>query len=253
MSSSYFKPRDRFDFSKDTLDIGNPISWSRENFLKLLFKRIFAISEERIEEFYQRHLAYYLETHPDGKEEVFFEFLWELIERQLKVLLARDIYHKDHPRNEREIKQLRKFTEVLIPYDQWNFHKSNEAVVAQQELEIYELKQEIIKLKEELKKATLLEKDGYINIRAERAHTLYDIMHQLQKIKLPDGFELLYPADQIVWRRMICKFFREDNKEINFNTIHRYFPTDKKNLGSKYKEIDQKDKLFNINPAKKRS
>ncbi|QIL42072.1 hypothetical protein G7074_24075 [Pedobacter sp. HDW13] len=74
MSSSYFKQRDRFDFSKDTLDIGNPISWSRENFLKLLFKRIFAISEERIEEFYQRHLAYYLETHPDGRKKYFLNF-----------------------------------------------------------------------------------------------------------------------------------------------------------------------------------
>jgi hypothetical protein len=27
MSISYFKSRDRFDFSTDTLDIGNPISW----------------------------------------------------------------------------------------------------------------------------------------------------------------------------------------------------------------------------------
>lgn len=30
----FFKPRDRFDFSKDTLDIGNPLSWKRAHFLK---------------------------------------------------------------------------------------------------------------------------------------------------------------------------------------------------------------------------
>jgi len=52
MSVNYFKPRDRFDFSKDTLDIGNPLTWDREQFLKHLFKRIFAISEDRIEAFY---------------------------------------------------------------------------------------------------------------------------------------------------------------------------------------------------------
>jgi hypothetical protein len=253
MSINYFRPRDRFDFAKDTLDIGNPITWNRSHFLKHFFKRVFAISEQRIEQFYQRHIAYYLENHPDGSEELFLRNLWELIERQLKVLMRKDIYDKDHIRNEREIRQLKKFTEILISHDRWNFHKSNGAVVAQQELEIYALKQEIIQLKAGLKKATLLEKDGYINIRAGRAHSLYDIIHQLQEIRLPDGFELLYPADQIIWRRIICKFFREDHEEINFNTIHRYFPTDKKNPGSKYKEIAEKDKLFKINLARKRS
>ncbi|MDQ0640171.1 hypothetical protein QF042_003736 [Pedobacter sp. W3I1] len=36
MSSIYFKQRDRFDFSKDTMDIGNPITWDRDHFLKHL-------------------------------------------------------------------------------------------------------------------------------------------------------------------------------------------------------------------------
>ena len=71
MSTIYFKLRDRFDFSTDTLDIGNPISWSRKNFLRHLFIRIFAIREERIEEFYQRHLNYYLEQHPNSNKETF--------------------------------------------------------------------------------------------------------------------------------------------------------------------------------------
>ena len=32
MSITYFRPRDPFDFSKDTLDIGNPLSWDRSQF-----------------------------------------------------------------------------------------------------------------------------------------------------------------------------------------------------------------------------
>lgn len=32
MSITYFRQRDRFDFSKDTLDIGNPISWKPNTF-----------------------------------------------------------------------------------------------------------------------------------------------------------------------------------------------------------------------------
>jgi len=80
MSIFYFKPRDRFDFSSDTLDIGNPITWNRLHFLKHLFKRIFAISEQRFFEFYSHHLNYYLKNINNGSEELFFKtFLKQLI------------------------------------------------------------------------------------------------------------------------------------------------------------------------------
>jgi hypothetical protein len=253
MSLTYFKPRERFDFDQDTLDIGNPLSWDRSQFLKHFFKRVFAIPEERIAEFYQRHLAYYLANHADGTDEIFFKYFWSLIERQLNVLLDKDIYDKNHLRNEREIERLRKFTEALIPLDQWNFHKSNDAVIAQQDSKIHVLEQQVIQLKADLKKATTLETEDYINIRAGYAHTLFDIILQLQDIKLPNNDSLLYPATQIVWRRMICKYFREGNNEINFNSIHRYFPLDKENMGRKYVKIADKDKVFKLVLTKKRS
>lgn len=151
------------------------------------------------------------------------------------------------------LEKLLHFQKHLRSIDRWDTQNTLPEIIADEHTEIRKQQSEIARLKEELKKAILLEKEIYINIRAGRSHTLYDIIHQLQEIKLPDSFELLYPADQIIWRRMICKFFREDKKEINFSTIHRYFPTDKKNLGNKYKGIDEKDKLFKINPAKKRS
>jgi hypothetical protein len=252
MSLTYFKPRDRFDFEKDTLDIGNPLTWDRSQFLKHVFKRVFAIGADRLDEFYQRHLAYYLANHPDGKEEIFFKYFYGLIERQLKVLMGKDVYDKNHVRNEREIERLQKFTELLIPLDRWNFHKSNDAVIAQQDSKIHALEHQVTKLKADLKKATTLETEDYINIRAGWAHTLFDIILQLQNIELPDGDTLLYPATQIVWRRMICKYFREGGNEINFNSIHRYFPTDKRNLGRKYVAIAEKDKVFKLVLAKKR-
>lgn len=252
MSVTYFKPRDRFDFAPDTLDIGNPLTWDRSQFLKHFFKRVFAIPEDRIEEFYQHHLAYYFANHPNGIEEVFFKYFYGLIERQLKVLLSKDIYDNNHIRNEREIERLQNFTELLIPHDHWNFHKSNDAVIAQQDSKIHALEQQVTQLKADLKKATTLETEDYINIRAGYSHTLYDIILQLQDIELTDGNMLLYPATQIVWRRMICKYFREGGNEINFNSIHRYFPTDKRNLGKKYVEIADKDKIFKLVLAKKR-
>ena len=253
MSVTYFRPRDRFDFSKDTLDIGNPVQWKRSHFSKHFFKRVFAIPEYCIQEFYQRHLAYYLSHHPDGAEEVFFKYFWSLVERQLNVLLNKDVYDKDHLRNEHEIARLQKFTELLISLDRWNVHKSNNAVIAQQDSEIYVLKQEIIRLKAALRKATTLDTGGYINIPDGYRNTVLHLYLQMQELKTPEGKELMFSQTQSVWTKMICKYFREGDKEINHETIRRYFPSDKRDPGDKHADIPTKLKLFTINPAKKRS
>jgi hypothetical protein len=252
MNIAYFKPRDPFDFSKDTLDIGNPLSWDRSQFLKHFFKRVFAIDKDRLEEFYKRHLAYYLANHADGTEEVFFKYFWGLIERQLKVLMGKDVYDKNHVRNEREIEQLQKFTQLLILLDRWNFHKSNDAVIAQQDSEIYVLKQQIHQLKAELKKAASQEPEGYINVADGYRNTVLDLYLQMQELKTPEGKELMFSQTQSVWTKMICKYFREGDKEINHETIRRYFPGDKREPGDKHADIPAKSKLFTINPAKKR-
>jgi len=118
MSVTYFKPRDRFDFSQDTLDIGNPLQWDRSQFLKHFFKRVFAIPEDRIDEFYQRHLDYYLSQHTDGTEEIFIKYFRALVKRQLKVLLSMDVFDKNHLRNEWEIvrfKKLQHCRSIVVP------------------------------------------------------------------------------------------------------------------------------------------
>jgi len=253
MSVTYFRPRDHFDFSKDTLDIGNALQWDRSHFLKHWFKRVFAIPEECIEEFYQRHLAYYLSHHPDGAEEIFFKYFWSLIERQLNVLLNKDIYDKDHLRNEREITRLQKFKELLISLDHWNIHKSNDAVIAQQDSEIFVLKREVTHLKAALKKATALETEEYINIPEGHRNAVLHLHLQMQELKTPEGRELMFSQTQSVWMKMICKYFREGDKEINYETIRRYFPSDKREPGDKHADIPAKSKLFTINTAKKRS
>jgi len=253
MSITYFKPRDRFDFAKDTLDIGNPIQWDRSHFQKHFFKRVFAIPEDRIQEFYQRHLAYYLSRHTDGTEEIFFKYVWSLIERQLKVLLGKDVYDKNHIRNEREIVRLQRFTGMLITIDRWNIHKSNDAVIAQQESEIIALKTEVTQLKADLKKASMLETVGYINIPDGYRNAVLHLCLQMQELKTPDGKELMFSQTQSVWTKMICKYFREGDREINHETIRRYFPSDKREPGDKHADIPAKSKLFTINPIKKRN
>jgi hypothetical protein len=253
MSVRYFKPRDRFDFDHNTLDIGNPIRWDRSQFLKHFFKRVFAIPGECIEEFYQRHLTYYLANHTVGTEEIFFRYFWGLIERQLNVLLNKDVYDKNHLRNEREIARLKKFTEILISLDRWNIHKSNDAVIVKQDSEIHVLQQQVIHLKAELKKATSLDSGDYINIADGHRNAVLHLYLQMQELKTPEGKELMFSQTQSVWTKMICKYFREGDKEINLETIRRYFPSDKREPGDKHADIPAKSKLFQISPVKKRS
>nr|WP_121272846.1 hypothetical protein [Pedobacter schmidteae] len=256
MSTSYFKPRHRFDFSSDTLDIGNPLSWKRSHFFKFLFKRVFAINEDRIEEFYQRHLNYYLEKNPDGNEETFFRYLWDLIDRQLNVLLHKDVYDKNHVRNEREIKQLKKFTEVLISHDQWNLHKSTEAAVAAQQLEIHCLNQENIQLKAEI--AEYRQFDGYIEIRDGQVLPLLDLFIKMQALETAEGAQLLITPAQNTWAKMISRHFREidsintgQTKEIKIERLRYYLRgIDPKDPTKREHEIPKKHQLYTISNLK---
>ena len=252
MSNTYFKPRDRFDFASDTLNIGNPISWNRAHFLKHFFKRVFAIKENQLAEFYRHHLAYYLANHDEGNEESFFKYTWDMVERQLKVLTGKDVYDKNHIRNERQIERLKKFTEVLIVLDQWHFHKSNDAVIAQQESEIHTLKQQVTALKFELKKATSLDTKQYINIPKGKLLTFLDLGIKMLDVKLPDGKELLFAEFPIVCVKLICKYFREGHEEIDFDRVRRYFPKDRSRPSNRSAAIAADQQLYEIKPIKKR-
>ena len=99
MSISYFKLLDRFDFSRESLDIENSVTWSRKHFLKHLFKKIVTIDENQLEEFYYHHLAYYIDNQLQRGEKIFFKYFWQTVESQLNVLKSKDIYDKDHVRN----------------------------------------------------------------------------------------------------------------------------------------------------------
>ncbi|TCD27781.1 hypothetical protein EZ456_07485 [Pedobacter psychrodurus] len=252
MSIIYFKPRDRFDFSVNTLDIGNPITWSQSHFLKHLFKRIFAIRYSRFEEFYQHHLDYYLKTVDNSTEESFFKNFFETVDRQLKVLNSRDVYAKNHVKTQRELIHLEKLRNLLISFDKWNIHKSFNDVVAKQELDIFILRQQIEMLKADLKKATALETTQFIDIPKGGFLSFVDLIIQMQEIKLPSGKELVFAEFQIAWVKMICKYFREDHKAIDFDRVRRYFPKDRRNPGSRSSSVPSDQHLFEIREIKRK-
>lgn len=251
MINNYFRPRNRFDFSDKSLDIGNPITWSRSHFLKHLFKKIFSLKKSRFLEFYQRHLNYYLTNFEHAYEEMFFKNLFHIVDRQLRVLKAKDVYADNHVKNQRELQQLSQFADVLISLDLWNEHKANDSVVAKQESEILALKQKIELLKTELKEAKRLDTSQYIDIAKGGFLNFIDLINQLQELKLSSGRELVFSEFPIVWVKLICRFFREDHKEIEFDRVRRYFPKDKRNPGNRSSSVPLNQHLFEIRDIKK--
>lgn len=215
------------------MDIGNPITWSRSHFLKHLFKRIFALPSLRFQEFYQHHLDYYLKTVDNSTEEFFFKNFFDTVDRQLKVLNGRDVYAKNHIKTQRELIHLERLRNLLISLDKWNIHKSFDDVVAKQESDILILRQQMETLKAELKKATVLEITQFIDIPKGGFLSFVDLIIQMQEVKLPSGKELVFAEFQIVWVKMICKYFREDHEEIDFERVRRYFPKDRRNPSSR--------------------
>jgi len=246
MSITYFKPRDRFDFSKDTLDIGNPITWSRSHFLKHFFKRLFAIKEDCLESFYQHHLSYYFANHPDGTEEIFFKNIWSLIERQLKVLMSRDVYAQNHVQNEQRIRKLQKFMEILMLHDRWNHHKTLEVLLAEKEEQIQDLKIRISLLEAKLNELNQYESSEKISIVEGKLATAIDLFRQLQELSLTSGKKLFSSQTQSPWYKLLAKFFLHGDKEIPVNTARNYFPAKKNVKLIKGSEVSEEDKIFVI-------
>lgn len=255
MSLEFFRPRDRFDFSKDSLDIGKPFLWDRESFLKHFFLRIFAIGNHRWEEFYRHHLTYYMSNHPDGSEEIFFKKLWLLIETRLKSLVLKDIYvSKTHVRDQKEIEHLKSFTGFLTAIDKWNCHETDKAAVVRLQTELYSALDQIKNQKAELKEAKKLETTDHINIPKGYLLTVVDLFIELQKQTVDDKVELVFSRTQAIWMKMICRYFTEDHQAIKYDRLKRYFSPDPDDLSKvKFAEVPDNKKLFKIVPTNKRS
>jgi len=256
MSLEFFRLRDRFDFSKDTLDIGRPLIWNKDSFLKHFFLRVFAIGmHHRWSEFYHHHLEYYTDKNPDGKEELFFRNIWKLIETRLQTLEAKDIYQsKNHVRDQQEIEYLKSFTEFLISIDKWNSRETDKAIILRLQTEKLILQNKSEEQAKEIKRLKLLEITDKINIHKDSYLILVDIFLQLQELKLDDGKELVFARTQAAWMKMINSYFTQDHQEIKYQTLKRYFPVEKdKPTEGKHSPVPSNKKLFKIIPAKRRS
>ena len=148
--------------------------------------------------------------------------------------------------------QLRAFLGFLASIDRWNVSRTKDEIIAEKESVIKMLKETVEKLTKELKEARKLETEGYINIPDGYLLTVVDLMVKLRKQNLKDGRELAFSQFGMVWVKMICRYFRENNEPISIGTVQRYFPADLNDLKEKYAEVPSKNRFFDIVPVKKR-
>ncbi|MCT1526113.1 hypothetical protein [Sphingobacterium hotanense] len=250
----YFKTRPRFGKSQHPFDIGMPFFWWKGHYDLHFLKRLYERTQDEFGAYYDYHLQFFLQENQGATEIEFFRHVNDIASDELGKLIADD--KRESKSKHRSIVQqkkvLRAFLDHLASIDRWNTTRTKEEIIAEKESEIRELKEIVVQLTKELKEAQKLETEGYINIPDGYLLTLVDVMVKLRKQELPDGRELAFSQFAMVWVKMICRYFRENNEPISTRTIQRYFPADLNDLKTKYAEVPSKHRLFDIVPAKKR-
>jgi hypothetical protein len=253
MPNKYFKPHEPFDRNPHKYDIGIFVGLKKGYEDNLFIKKLFTLPEQEYPDYYHYHLSYFLGKEPQGEQE-FFSFVWQIVLRRIKYLEIKDPFNSSHALDMEILEKLLQFQKYLRSIDLWNTQKTLPEIIAEQQDEIRKQQEQITNLKTELKAAKKLETGDYINIADGYLLSFLDICLQIQDTVLPEnGKELAFSQTQIVWCKMIAKFFKEGNNEINLETIRRYFPADRDDPGSKYAKIPPQLKLFQLRPAKKRS
>lgn len=251
---AYFKIRPRFGKAQHPFDIGMPFIWWKGHYDLHFLKRLYERTQDEFGTYYDHHLQFFLQENEGATEIEFFRHVNDIASDELNKLIADDKRESrsKHKSIVQQKKALRAFLDYLTSIDQWNTTKTKDEIIAAKESEIKELKEMVVQLTKELKEAQKLDTDGYINITEGYLLTLVDLFVKLRKLELKDGRELVFSQFAMVWVKMICRNFRENNEPISTRTIQRYFPADVNDLKTKYAEVPSKNSLFDIVPAKKR-
>ena len=252
MKTRYFRARRRFDFSPHPYELGTFMglwNWYEDNHFLWNAQ---TLPKEQYAAFYNYHLEDFLKEDK-GTEKDFFSYVWYIIRKRIEYFEKQDPFSKKHAANERNTYQLKIFQDYLVGIDQWDTGKTKDMIITEQRLEILNLKLQLAEKKLELEEARKLETEDYIIIRNGQLLAVVDLLLKMQDLKAPDGKELLITGVQMVWIKMICKFFREDdlqikgnNKEIKMDRVRHYF----RGVATKRSTpIPSKHKLYTINPA----
>jgi hypothetical protein len=248
MKDTYFKIRRPFSKRQHRYEIGSPVGlWNMYDDNHFL-ARLYQIGNSEQEAFYNYHLQYAI-NNAKCTEEEFYVHVREIVADHIEAIRKESPFSRNHARHRFNLKNLRTFRDYLISINTFGYRDPVDITITRYDTEIATLKKEIEKKELLLRQMKSFETDQKIRITKGYLYALVDIIQQLAEIKLPDkdGIRLLRPSTEMVWVKLICKYFQHGDDEISQQTLRSYFPANKDNPGTKYRSIQEKQKLYKIN------
>lgn len=251
MRDTYFKTRQPFNRRKHRYDIGSPIGFWNYYDDNHFLTRLYVIGNGEQEQYYRYHLEYAVST---GKctEAEFYEHVREIVADHIEAIRKESPFSRKHGRNRVNLKCLRIFRDYLISINTYGYRDPVDITITRYDMEIASLKEELAEKNEKLEKLKIYESDYKVRITNGHLNAFIDLIHQFSEIRIPneDGIRLLSASTEMVWVKMLCKYFQHGEDEINMETIRSRFTSNKENPSSKYRPIRVKDKLFKIETIK---
>ncbi|MCF0075516.1 hypothetical protein LZD49_33880 [Dyadobacter sp. CY261] len=243
MLHSYFKIRDLWNFKPHHFEIGTPVIQSafHDNHF---FLKLYKLGESQFPDFYNYHLGHYLQNFPGGEQD-FHRYVSDIVSTRIAQLKLIDPFSRKALRAKGQIQQLTTFQTFLHSVDQWNSSQALEAVIAENNKAIVDLRKHITELESQLEALRHHEPSTKIDIRDKHLPTFVHLIHQLQDLVLPDGRRLFNFQGQSAWYKLVSKYFTHDRKPIPIETARNYFPVQKEKT-SKAIDVPKDLQLFTI-------
>lgn len=247
MKDTYFKIRRPFTRRQHRYDIGSPVGFWNLYDDNHFLARLYQIGNQEQETFYSYHLQYAVSSGKCSEAE-FYAHVREIVADHIEALRKESPFSRNHGRNRANLKMLRIFRDYLISINTYGYLDPVDITITRYNTEINELKKQLALKEQLLKDMKVFETDQKIRLTKGYLYTFVDIIHQLGELRLPDkdGVRLLRPSTEMVWVKMICKYFQHGEEEINLQTLRSYFPADRDNPGTKYRDVQEKYKLYSI-------
>ncbi|TRW25956.1 hypothetical protein FMM05_06965 [Flavobacterium zepuense] len=247
MKDTYFKTRRPFKKRQHRYEIGSPVGlwnlYDDNHFLARLYK--IGINEQ--EAYYHYHMHYATSTGKCNEAE-FYSHVREIVADHIEALRKESPFSTNHAIHRANLKCLRTFRDYLVSINIFGYRDPVDITITRYDSEISSLKRELAQKEKLIQKMKAFETDQKIRITKGYLYTLVDLIQQLPELKLPEdsGMRLLRPSTEMVWVKMICKYFQHGDEEISSQTLRSYFPANKDVPGIKYRIIQEKYKLYRI-------
>jgi len=246
MKDTYFKIRRPFTRRQHQYDIGSPVGFWNLYDDNHFLARLYQIGNGEQEAFYSYHLQYAVSSGKCSEAE-FYAHVREIVADHIEALRKESPFSRNHAYNRANLKVLRLFRDYLISINNYGYLDPVYITITRYNYEIAELKKQLAEKERTLRELKTFETDQKIRIAKGYLYVLVDIIQQLGELKISDkDIRLLRPSTEMVWVKLICKYFQHGDDEISPQTLRSYFPANKDNPGAKYRPIQDKYKLFNI-------